>query len=254
MSRAARLFSSGHGGQILLSLPTAELVRDHLPQDITLRDLGARRLKDLVRPEQILQVVSPGLPADFDPFKTLDVHPHNLPVQLTSFIGREREMGEIKKLLAGADLLTLTGIGGTGKTRLALQVSADLIDEFPGGIWLVELAPLRDPSHVEQTVASVLGVHEEPGCSLSDLLVEYVREKHLLLVLDNCEHVVKVCAQFADLLLLNAPGLKIFATSQTHLNLAGEMTYYLSPLELPDTGRVSQPLALAQYEAMRLFI
>src|SRR5512136_1538394 len=141
LSRTARLLSAGHGGQILLSLATAELVRDHLPQDTTLRDLGARRLKDLIRPEQIFQVVAPGLPSDFAPLKTLDVHPHNLPVQLTSFIGREREMGEIKKLLASAHLLTLTGVGGTGKTRLAMQIAADLIDEYLDGIFLVELAP-----------------------------------------------------------------------------------------------------------------
>ncbi len=160
LSRAARLLSAGHGGQILLSLATAELVRDHLPKETTLRDLGARRLKDLIHPEQIFQVVVAGLQSDFAPLKTLDVHPHNLPVQLTSFIGREREIGEIRKLLAAAHLLTLTGIGGTGKTRLALQVSADLIDEFSGGVRFVELAPLRDPALVEQTVASVLDVRE----------------------------------------------------------------------------------------------
>ena len=254
LSRVARLLSAGHGGQILLSLATAELVRDHLPEETTLRDLGARRLKDLIRPEQIFQVVAPGLPSEFAPLKTLDVHPHNLPVQLTSFIGREREMGEIKKLLTSTHLLTLTGIGGTGKTRLSLQVSADLIDEYPGGVWLVELAPLRDPALVEQTVASVLGVPGQPDRSLSDLLVEYVHEKHLLLILDNCEHVVEACAQLADLLLRNAPGLRILATSRVHLNLAGEVTYPVQPLSLPDPSRSVPALALAQYEAVRLFI
>jgi len=254
LCRTARLLSAGHGGQILLSLATAELVRDHLPQDTTLRDLGARRLKDLIRPEQIFQVVVPDLPAEFAPLKTLDVHPHNLPVQLTSFIGREQEIGEIMKLLAGAHLLTLTGIGGTGKTRLALQVSADLIDEFPGGVLLVELAPLRDPALVEQTVASVLGIHERHDHSLSDLLMEYLQEKHLLLILDNCEHVVEACAQLSNLLLRNASGLKILATSRVRLNLAGEIIYHVPPLALPDPGRSTPALSLVQYEAIRLFI
>jgi predicted ATPase/class 3 adenylate cyclase len=254
LSRAARLLSAGHGGQILLSLATAELLRDLLPQGTGLRDLGARRLKDLVRPEQIFQVVSLGLPADFPPLKTLDVHPHNLPVQLASFIGRERDMIEIKKQLASTHLLTLTGIGGTGKTRLALQVSADLIDEFPGGVWLVELAPLRDPTLVEQTVASVLGVHAEPDRLLSEILVEYVREKHLLLILDNCEHLLEACAQLADLLLRNAPMMKILATSRVHLNVAGEVNVPIQPLAHPDHQRSTPPHALVQYEAVRLFI
>jgi predicted ATPase/class 3 adenylate cyclase len=254
LSRTARLLSAGHGGQILLSLATAELVRDHLPAETSLRDLGARRLKDLIRPEQIFQVVAPDLPSEFAPLKTLDVHPHNLPVQLTSFIGRGKEIGEIKKLLTSTHLLTLTGIGGTGKTRLSLQVAADLIDEFPGGVWLVELAPLRDPALVEQTVASVLGVPRQPGKSLSEVLVEHVKDQHLLLILDNCEHVVEACAQLANLLLRSTPGLKILATSRVHLNLAGEMTYPVPPLALPDPGRSVTVPALAQYEAVRLFI
>ncbi len=199
-------------------------------------------------------MVAPDLPSDFAPLKTLDVHPHNLPVQLTSFIGREKEMGEIKKLLTGTHLLTLTGIGGTGKTRLSLQVAADLIDEFPGGVWLVELAPLRDPALVEQTLATVMGVHEQPGCLLSDQLVEYVRDKHVLLILDNCEHVLEACAQLANLLLRSAPELKILATSRVHLNLAGETTYPVPPLALPEPGRAVTVHALAQYEAVRLFI
>ena len=181
-------------------------------------------------------------------------HPHNLPVQLTSFIGREREMGEIKKLLAGTHLLTLTGIGGAGKTRLALQVSADLIDEYPGGVWLVELAPLHDPAFVERSVASVLGVSEQPDRLLSDLLVEYVREKHLLLILDNCEHVIETCVQLADLLLRSAPGLKILSTSRVNMNLAGEINYAVPPLPLPDPERAAPAPVLAQYEAVRLFI
>ncbi len=253
LSRAARLLSAGHGGQVLLSLASAELVRDHLPPGASLRDCGARRLKDLIRPEQIFQLQAPGLQADFPPLRTLDVHPHNLPVQLTSFIGREREMGEIKKLLAGTHLLTLTGVGGTGKTRLSLQVAADLIDDYPGGVYLVELAPLRDPALVEQTVASVLEVREQPGRPLSELLVEELREKQVLLLLDNCEHVIDACARLADLLLHSAPGLKILATSRAPLNISGETSYPVPPLALPDPARPALPGALAQYEAVRLF-
>ncbi len=254
LSRTSRLLSAGHGGQILLSLATSELVRDHLPADITLHDLGARRLKDLVRPEHIFQVVAPGLPSDFAPLKTLDVHPHNLPVQLTSFIGREKEMAEIKLLLTTTHLLTLTGIGGTGKTRLALQVAADLIDEFPSGVWLVNLAPVPDPALVEQTVAVDLTMREQPGQPLGEQLVDYLRDRHLLLILDNCEHLVKACARLADLLLSHAPQLKILATSRTHLNLAGETTYHVQPLALPDQRKAITVPALAQYEAVRLFI
>lgn len=254
LSRTARLLSAGHGGQILLTLATVELVRDHLPKDVSLRDLGSRRLKDLIHPEQIFQVIAPGLLSDFPPLKTLDVHQHNLPVHLTSFIGREREIDDIKKLLANARLLTLTGIGGTGKTRLALQVSADLIDEFPDGVWLVELAALRDPAIVEQAVGLVWDVRERPDSSISDMLVEFVKEKHLLLILDNCEHVIEACAQLSDLLLRKAPRLKILATSRVHLNLIGEMAYPVPPLGLPDLSRTVPALATANYEAVRLFI
>ena len=254
LSRAARLLSAGHGGQILLSLATAELVRDHLPTDTTLRDLGPRRLKDLIRPEQIFQVVASDLPADFAPLKTLDVHPHNLPVQLTSFIGREAAMDEIKRLFPDTHLLTVTGIGGAGKTRLALQVAADLIDDFPGGVWFVELAPLHDPALVPQTVASALGLHVEPDRPLVESLVDHLREKHLLLILDNCEHVAGASARLAAKLLGAAPQLKILATSRVSLNLAGETLYPVPPLSLPDSRHVTPPLAMTQYEAVRLFI
>lgn len=254
LSRAARILSAGHGGQILVSLPTAELLRDQLPPDITLRDLGARRLKDLIRPEQIFQVVAPGLRTDFEPLKTLDIYPHNLPVQLSRFIGREREMSEIIKILGRVHLLTLTGIGGTGKTRLALQVSAELVDEFPEGIWLVELASLSDPMLLPQRVAAVLGLRERPDCSLLDLLVEYIHDKNLLIVLDNCEHIVGECAQFVEKLLHIAPKVKILATSRSPLNLAGETIYPIPPLSLPNPNAESPLLAPEKFEAVRLFI
>jgi predicted ATPase/DNA-binding SARP family transcriptional activator len=224
------------------------LLKGELPPSVPLS-------AELLHPVQISRkMVTPDLPADFSHRKPPDVHPNNLPVQLTSFIGREREMGEIENILVGTHLLTLTGVGGTGKTRLALQVSADLIDEFPDGVWLVELAPLRDPKLVEHTAASILMVPDVRDQPLSDLLVAYVRDKHLLLLLDNCEHVVEGCAQLADLLLRHAPKLKILATSRTHLNISGEVTYPVLPLALPDLKRDIQPHALAQVKAVRLFI
>jgi class 3 adenylate cyclase len=148
LNRAARLMAAGHGGQILLTQATYELVHHHVVSQITLRDLGERRLKDLIRPEHVYQPVATGLPANFPPLKTLDLRPNNLPVQLTSFIGRENQIAEVKYLLSAARLLTLTGAGGTGKTRLALQVAADELDTFGDGVRLVELAPLSDPGLV----------------------------------------------------------------------------------------------------------
>jgi predicted ATPase/class 3 adenylate cyclase len=254
LSRAARLLSAGHGGQILLSLSSTELVRDHLPKDVTLRDMGARRLKDLIRPEQIFQVVTPDLPAEFAPLKTLDVHPHNLPVQLTSFIGREQEMEAIKKLLSGTHLLTLTGAGGAGKTRLSLQVAADLIDEFPDGVWFVELAPLTDPGLIPQTVASLLGLREEAGHPVMTVLSDYLRAKTTLLLLDNCEHLIDACAKFADAILRAAPKIKILATSREALGIAGETAYRVPSLEIPNPKLQISIEQLSQYDAVRLFV
>src|SRR5207244_4090689 len=145
LNRAARLMSAGHGGQVLLSQATYELIRDGPPEGTSLRDLGEHRLKDLARPEHVFQLISPDLPSEFPPLRSLDVLPNNLPRQLTRFVGREREMAEVRRLLAATSLLTLVGTGGAGKTRLSLQVAADIVDEYSGGVWLVELARLADP-------------------------------------------------------------------------------------------------------------
>jgi len=148
LNRAARLMSVAHGGQILLSNATAELVREQLPADTSLRDLGEHRLKDLVRPEHIYQIIHPDLTSEFPPLKSLDAYPNNLPAQLTSFVGREKELEEIKSLLGSARLVTLTGSGGTGKTRLSIEVGAQLLSKFTNGAWLIELAPLSDPAQI----------------------------------------------------------------------------------------------------------
>ena len=253
LSRAARLLSAGHGGQILLSLPTAELVCDHLLPEIMLRDLDSHRLKDLIRPEHIYQAVAPDLPSEFLPLKTLDTQPNNLPIQLTSFIGREQEMARVKEILNSTRIITLTGVGGAGKTRLAIQVAADLIDEFPDGVWLVEFAPIADPTLVPYSVATALGLQLQSGRTIQLGLTEYLREKNCLLLFDNCEHLIDACAILADALLHTCPNLKILTTSREGLGIAGEVIYCVPSLAIPSLETATAQ-SLTQYEAVRLFI
>ncbi len=251
--RASRICAVGHGGQVLLSQTTRDLVADDLPKGVSLRDLGQHRLKDLGDPQCLFQVVAAELPADFPPLNSLDAFPNNLPRQVTSFVGREREMVEVKRLLSTTCLLTLAGAGGCGKTRLALQVGADLLQQYPDGVWLVDLAPLSDPTLVPHAVVSALGVSEQPSHSLSETLADYLRPKSLLLLLDNCEHLLSTCAQLADTLLRGCPTLRILATSREGLGIAGEMTYRIPSLSLPDLHRLPSPQGLMEYEAVRLF-
>ncbi|HUH97362.1 MAG TPA: AAA family ATPase, partial [Anaerolineales bacterium] len=253
LNRAARLMSIGHGGQTLLSTTTADLVRDLLSGGAAVRDLGEHRLKDLVRSEHVFQLTHPGLPVDFPPLKSLDSYPNNLPIQLTSFIGREREMAEAKKRLASARLLTLIGPGGTGKTRLSLQIGAELLPTFADGVWLAELAPLADPSLIVQTIASALGLHEQLGMSLNELLLDFLRAKDLLLIMDNCEHLVEACAQLADQMLHTCVNIKIVASSREALGIAGETVYRVPSLSLPNPDQVT-PEALTQSESAQLFV
>jgi predicted ATPase/class 3 adenylate cyclase len=250
LNRAARLMAAGHGGQVLLSSVTADLAREHLPADVSLLDLGEHRLKDLVRPEHIFQLLVPDLTSEFPPLATLDALPNNLPPQLTSFIGREREMQEVRRLLTSARLLTLIGPGGTGKTRLSLELAADRLSDFKDGAWLVELAPLSDPAYILPAITSVLGLHEVPGIPLIHIVIDYLRAKHLLLILDNCEHLVEASAQIADQLLHACSHLKIIASSREALGIDGETVYRVPSLSLPDQSS----RALMDFEATRLFI
>jgi predicted ATPase/class 3 adenylate cyclase len=254
LAQVARLLAAGHGGQTLVSAATAMLLRDALPEGAGLRDLGERRLKDLVRPERIFELVAPGLPDTFPPLKTLDLFPHNLPVQLTSFVGREGEIADVRRLLQSTRLLTLIGPGGTGKTRLALQAAAEVLDHHADGAWLVELAALADPALVDQAVGAAFGLREAAGRSMAQALADYLRSKQLLLVLDNCEHLLEACARLADELLHAAPGLRLLVTSREGLGLAGEVTYRVQSLELPDLQALPPLKALTQYDAVRLFI
>jgi len=249
LNRAARLLSSGHGGQVLLSLSTQELVRENLPLGAELRDLGVRRLKDLSGPEHVFQLTDPELPSSFPPLKTLDVRLNNLPIQPTLLLGREREVGEIADLLRREDvrLLTLTGTGGTGKTRLALQSAAELIDEFDDGVFFVALAPVSDPELVASTLAGALSVSESAGRTLEEDLRGYLSDKELLLVLDNFEQVVDAAPLVGEAL-SGCPGLKVLVTSRISLLIYGEHEYAVRPLELPDPG---SPAAARGTEALR---
>ena len=236
--RAARICAAGHGGQILLSPTTFDLLANDLPDAITVRDMGEHGLKDLARPEHLFQLVVPELPADFPPLRTLDTQPNNLPRQLTSFVGREREIAEVERLFAGTSLLTLTGVGGCGKTRLALQVAAALLDRFRDGVWVVELASLADPSLVTRAVAAALGLREVPGRPLAASLSDYLATKQLLLCLDNCEHLLGACAELVDALLRACPRLRVLVTSREGLGIGGERIYPVPPLFASDAAQL----------------
>jgi len=256
LNRVARLLGAGHGGQVLLSDVAHDLTRDTLPTTTGLKPLGEHRLRDLGRPETVFQLLHPDLPSEFPPLKSLENPdlPNNLPQQVTSFIGRESELAEIQERLRKTRLLTLTGAGGCGKSRLSLQAAADLLDTFPEGAFLVELAPLADPNLVASTVASVLGVKEEVGKPIVTTLTESLKTKSLLLLLDNCEHVLDASAKLTDALIRSCPGVKILATSREGLGIAGEATYRVPSLSLPNPKQVQTAESLSHFESVRLFI
>ena len=256
VNRAARLMSAAHGGQILLSAAVAGKVADHLPQGVTLRDLGQHRLKDLQRPDHIYQLVHPQLPDDFPPISSLNLLPNNLPSQPTLFVGRQEALREINELLRGQGvrLLTLIGPGGTGKTRLGLQAAADLSEQFIDGIYFIDLAPVRDPSLVPAAIARTIGLHESSNGSMLDELKEQLREKRMLLLLDNFEQVTAAAVQVADLL-QHCPHLTFLVTSREALHVRGEYRYPVPPLGLPEVNGHRRTLhELAQYEAVQLFV
>ena len=253
LSRIARLHAAAHGGQVLISMATSELVRDDLPKDITLRDMGLKRLKDLIHPEHLFQVEAPGLPRAFPPLKTLDSIPNNLPMQPTPFIGRGTELAEMERLLDASRLLTLTGPGGTGKTRLALQVGADVIERFSGGVYFVPLASITNPDFVLTAIADTLSVTEVPGQAIIDTLYRHLVDQNVLLILDNFEQVISA-APTVSKLLQHAPRLSLLITSRESLRLSGEQEFPVSPLTLPDLDRTESFRVLSQYEAVELFI
>lgn len=259
LNRVARLLATGHGGQTLLSQTTCDLTSDFLPDAVSLRSLGAHRLKDLQAPEQVYQLLHDALHEEFPPLRSLDYLPTNLPRQISSFVGRQKEIAEVKRLVESSALVTLTGSGGSGKTRLGLQVAADLVDAYSQGVWLVELGVLSDTVLVPQAVASAFGLREERGRTLTRTLTDYLKEKALLLVLDNCEHLLDASAELADLLLRNCPRLVILATSRRPLNIPGETAFPVPPLSPPDPAQLSSDdknrlATLLDYDAVHLFV
>lgn len=265
--RAARVAAAGHGGQVLLSETASAIVSDELPPGVGIRGLGEHRLKDL-RPERLCQLVVDGLRTEFPPIRSLDRRPNNLPTQLTSFVGREAELAEAARLLETTRLLTLTGPGGTGKTRLSLQLAANVAERFPDGIWFVPLEPVREAGLVASTIASVLGLVESAGRSARDVLVEWLAERRALLVLDNFEQVLDGGPVVADLLRA-CPNVSVVVTSRAALRVSGEQEYAvpglpvpldvlalseLQKLNLPADERTTAAEAISQFEAVRLFI
>jgi predicted ATPase/class 3 adenylate cyclase len=255
LNRVSRLLAAGHGGQTLLSLATQELVRDALPDGARLEDLGERRLKDLFRPEHVFQVTVPDLPSEFPPLRTLENLRNNLPLQATPLIGREREVGEVCERLREEEirLLTLTGPGGTGKTHLALQAAADVLEDFEDSVFFVPLAATTDPDLFYTEIAGALGLRESGDVPLEDLLKEYVGHRKLLLLLDNFEQILSAVPLVGELLSA-APRLKVLATSRIPLGIYGEHDYAVTPLSVPDTKRLPPIEVLSQYEAVRLVI
>lgn len=254
VNRCARLRDAGHGGQTILSQSTYDLVLDRLPKAVWIDDLGTHRLRDLARPEHLYQLCHPDLPETFPPLRTLDALPNNLPVQLSSFVGRANEIMEVAQLLHESRLLTLTGSGGCGKTRLALQVAADVLDRYPEGVWWVDLAGLTDPALVPSAAASAMSIVEIHGMELTDTLARFIGAKSMLLILDNCEHLLSACAELADQLLKACPSLAILSTSREPLGIGGERSWRVPSMTVPDERDVVGIEALGQYEAVQLFI
>jgi predicted ATPase/class 3 adenylate cyclase len=254
VNRAARIMSAAHGGQVLASRAVRDELERHLPDDLGLRDLGAVRLRDLARAERLFQLTHPALRADFPPLRSLEETPNNLPHALTSFVGREREIDEVCALLRRSRLLTLTGMGGLGKTRLSLHAAVQVLDDFPDGVWLVELAPLQDPRGVAQAVATALGVREEVGRAVEEALERHVRDRKLLVILDNCEHLLDAAAAIALRMLRAGAGVRVLATSREPLRVAGEAAYSLAGLALPPEASPAAPADIAACEAVRLLL
>ena len=255
MNRASRILSAGHGGQTLISGVTEELIRDSLPPDVALQDMGEVRLKDLSRPQHLFQIVAPDLPSEFAPLKTLDPRRTNLPAQTNMLVGREHEAAEVFALLHREDvrLVTLIGPGGTGKTRLSLEVAAESADRFPDGVYFIPLENVVDPARVTSQIAETLSVTEGGSQSLITRLYAAVRNQRLLLVLDNFEQVTSAGPALSQLLGA-APGIKALVTSRSALHIYGEREYLVPPLPLPNRRRLPPIEQLVEYEAVRLFV
>jgi predicted ATPase/class 3 adenylate cyclase len=252
LNRAARLMGVAHGGQVVCSQATADLARDDVAEGVTLADLGEHRLRDLSRAERVFQVCAPGLVTQFAGLTSVDAFPGNLPLQSSSFIGREREIDRVAAALGEARVVTLTGVGGVGKTRLALQVAADVLPRFREGAWLIELAAVRDPDDVVEAFASVFGVSARAGQSLVESLTEFLQTKQLLLVVDNCEHVLDAVADLVDEIVGTCTGVMVLATSREGLALDGERMFAVPTLVAPEAN--ADLASAGASDAVRLFV
>ena len=252
MAKVQRIMSLAYGGQVLVSNTSAEVLHHELPPGVVLLDLKEHRLKGFPELERLWQLVTPDVQQDFPPLQSLKEIPNNLPLQLTTFIGREKEVEQIKKRLEKNRLLTLTGSGGVGKTRLSIQVASELLSEYPNGVWLVELAPIMNPELVTRTICSALGLTPQGNLPALNVLTEYLKPKKILLVLDNCEHLIDTCAQLCDSLLHACPDVGILASSREALGIDGENAYRVPSLSLPYSNDGLQ--AIRESEAVQLFL
>lgn len=254
LARSQRIMSIAHGGQILVTQEVYDAVKYKQELNISFKDFGKRKLKDIILPEHVYQIISENIPADFPPLKSQDARQNNLPTSITKFIGRRKEIDEIKKLFSKIRLISLTGAGGTGKTRLAIQLVSELIDEFDNGVWIIELSPVADPDLVVKEISTVLNLKEDPGVDLFETLKEFVKDKKILLLFDNSEHLLAKCAQISETLLAFSQNLKIISTSREPFNIQGETIYRIPPLSIPDNIKNQSVETLSEYESVKLFL
>jgi len=254
VNRVARLMSIGHGGQVLLSGSAEQLLNHIVPVNVTLIDLGSRRLRDLTQPEHVWQLTIAGLPDDFPPLNSLDARANNLPIQLTDLLGRERELEEIESSINAYRLVTISGSGGVGKTRLAMQTAADVIDRYADGVWFADLAPISDPELVASVIANAIGMSQQAGTRIDVALPQWLKRKQLLLVVDNCEHVIDAVAVLVAGILSEAPQVRILATSRQALGIGGERVYRSPSLALSGADDVVTSQNALKFGAVALFV
>jgi len=254
LSRSQRIMSIAYGGQIIVSQIVFDTLKDLNLKDFSFKDFGIRKLKDIIVPEHLYQIVAEGLEDDFPPLKTEDARRNNLPVSVSKFIGRKKEIEEIKELFANIRMLSLIGSGGTGKTRLAVEILGGVLDEFENGVWLIEFSPVTDPELIVSEITTVLNVKEEPGKKLLETLKEYLKGKHIILLFDNCEHLLDKCSSIAMELLSSCPKLKIISTSRMSFNIPGETIYRIPPLSIPENIKNKTFKSLSEYESVKFFL
>ncbi len=254
INRAARVMNAAHGGQVLVTQAVSDLIGDRLPAGLALRELGRIRLRDLASAERVFQLVHPSLPRAFPPPRGLDATPNNLPLLASSFVGRTGALAELAEALASHRLVTITGPGGIGKTRVALHLAADVLDHFDDGVWVVELARIDAAAQVPAAIAGVLSIREEPDQPVATSVTAFLTGRRALVVLDNCEHLLDACAAIADAVLRSSPGSRIVATSREELGVDGEHVYALPALALPAPDADDHARAAAHSPAVALFV